>query len=226
MRVRRTESLERLSKWGPSESERLASETSEILNWIRQGGYRFECLTLKTSKPSSTTVKLLWVFSLFSNLLRSNIFFLIGLLKMHWWILTALKINHLRPQMTACPCQVRKFWQSQSEISVTAQSSISNRSGAEKRKATEVSGQDVKKTKLSVETRSHFEAHRTKANRVVCKHCKFDYYVATDSLAHAFRPRCALNHGCKYLRFCWSDIVLFFQCYNSLIKFDRLAATY
>ena len=68
--------------------------------------------------------------------------------------------------------------QSQSEISVTAQSSIPNRSGAEKRKATEVSDQDVKKTKLSVETRSHFEAHRTKANRAVCKHCKFVYYVA------------------------------------------------
>ena len=120
--------------------------------------------------------------------------------------------------------------QSQSDIFVTAQSSIPNRSGAEKGKATEVSDQDVKKTKLSVETRSHFEAHRTKANRVVCKHCKFDYYVAkyvpADSLAHAFRLRCALNHGCKYLRFCWSDIVLFFQCYNSLIKFDRLAATY
>ena len=118
--------------------------------------------------------------------------------------------------------------QSQSEISVTAQSSIPNRSGAEKGKATEVSDQDVKKTKLSVETRSHFEPHRTKANRVVCKHCKFDYYVAkyvaTDSLAHAFRPRCVLNHGCKYLRFCWSDIVLFFGCYNSLIKFDRVTS--
>ena len=105
--------------------------------------------------------------------------------------------------------------QSQSEISVTAQSSIPNRSGAEKRKATEVSDQDVKKTKLSVESRSHFEPHRTKANRVVCKHCKCDYYVvkyvATDSLAHAFRPRCVLNHGCKYLRFCWSAIVLFFS---------------
>ena len=37
--------------------------------------------------------------------------------------------------------------QSQSEISVTAQSSIPNRSGAEKGKATEVSDQDVKKTK-------------------------------------------------------------------------------
>ena len=57
--------------------------------------------------------------------------------------------------------------QSQSEISVTAQSSIPNRSDAEKRKATEVSDQDVKKTKLSVETRSHFEPHRTKASRVV-----------------------------------------------------------
>ena len=119
--------------------------------------------------------------------------------------------------------------QSQSEIFVTAQSSIPNRLGAEKGKATEVSDQDVKKTKLSVETRSHFEAHRTKANRVVCKHCKFDYYVATDSLAHnnvahAFRPRCVLNHGCKYLRFCWSDIVLFFWCYNSLIKFDRVTS--
>ena len=68
--------------------------------------------------------------------------------------------------------------QSQSVISVTAQSSIPNRSGAEKGKATEVSDQDVKKTKLSVETRSHFEAHRTKANRAVCKHCKFVYYVA------------------------------------------------
>ena len=34
--------------------------------------------------------------------------------------------------------------QSQSEISVTAQSSIPNRSDAEKRKATEVSDQDVK----------------------------------------------------------------------------------
>ena len=68
--------------------------------------------------------------------------------------------------------------QSQSEICVTAQSSIPNRSDAKKRKATEVSDQDVKKTKLSVETRSHFEPHRTKANRVVCKHCKFDYYVA------------------------------------------------
>ena len=45
--------------------------------------------------------------------------------------------------------------QSQSEISVTAQSSIPNKSDAEKRKATEVCDQDVKKTKLSVETRSH-----------------------------------------------------------------------
>ena len=114
--------------------------------------------------------------------------------------------------------------QSQSEISMTAQSSIPNRSGAEKRKATEVSDQDLKKTKLSVETRSHFEPHRTKANRVVCKHCKFDYYVATDSLAHTFRPRCALNYGCKYLRFCWSDIVLFFRCYNSLQKIDRVTS--
>ena len=189
--MRRTESLERLSKWGPSESERLASETSEILNWIRQCGYRFECLTLKTSKPSSTTVKLLWVFSLFSNLLRPNIFFLISLLKTLWWVLTASKINHLRPQMTACPCQVRQFWhKSQSEISVTAQSSIPNRSGAEKRKATEVSDQDVKKTKLSVETRSHFEAHRTKANRVVCKHCKFDY-LCSQICSHWLSSTCA-----------------------------------
>ena len=74
--------------------------------------------------------------------------------------------------------------QSQSGISVTAQSSIPNRSDAEKRKATEVSDQDVKKSKLSVETRGHFEPHRIKANRVVCKHCKFDYsvakYVTTD----------------------------------------------
>ena len=104
--------------------------------------------------------------------------------------------------------------QSQSEIPVTAQSSIPNRPDAEKRKATEVSDQDVKKTKLSVETGSHFEPHRTEANRVVCKHCKFDYYiakyVATDSLAHAFRPRCVLNHGCKYLRFCWMTLFCFF----------------
>ena len=114
--------------------------------------------------------------------------------------------------------------QSQLEISVTAQSSIPNRSGAEKGKATEVSDQDVKKTKLSVETRSHFEPHRTKANRVDCKHCKFDYYVATDSLALTFRPRCVLHRGCKYLRFCWSDIVLFFGCYNSLNKFDRVTS--
>ena len=69
--------------------------------------------------------------------------------------------------------------QSQSEISVTAQSSIPNRSDAEKRKATEVSDQDAKKTKLSVETRSHSEPHRAKANRVVCKHCKFDYSTVT-----------------------------------------------
>ena len=75
-----------------------------------------------------------------------------------------------------------------------------------------------------METRSHFEPHRTKANKVVYKHCKFDYYVATDSLAHTFRPRCVLQHGCKFLRFCWSDIVLFFGCYNSLIKFDRVTS--
>ena len=78
--------------------------------------------------------------------------------------------------------------QSQSEISVTAQSSIQNRSDAEKRKATEVSDQDVKKTKLSVETRSHFEHHRAKANRVVCKHCKFDCSTVTVTTVLAHHP--------------------------------------
>ena len=89
--------------------------------------------------------------------------------------------------------------QSQSEISVTAQSSIPNRSDAEKRKATEVSDQDVNKTKLSVETRSHFEPHCAKANRVVCKFCKFAYSTVTVTTVLAHHPdRTGLPWGSCY----------------------------